>query len=171
MGLVDWWASDVLHESNTDAAARHLWARLAQSLESEPERMLFRAYTQRYGQGTSTPALLPQVWLHYDPFTRKLWNPRPGAVIRQRMDFLLLLPGRRRVVLEVDGKHHYTGEDGRGDPWRYAAMVSEDRRLRLAGYEVYRFGGAEFSQAAQTCAELLECFFDDLLRPSPRAHL
>jgi hypothetical protein len=24
-------------------------------------------------------------------------------------------------------------------------MVAEDRRLRLAGYELYRFGGAEFS--------------------------
>ncbi len=167
--LVNWWATEVLRERNTDAAARHLWSRLAQSLESEPERILFRAYTQRYGQDTSVPALLPQVWLHYDPFTRRPWTPRPGAVIRQRMDFLLLLPNRRRVVLEVDGKHHYAREDGRADPARYATMVSEDRRLRLAGYEVYRFGGAEFSQDAH--AELLERFFDDLLRPSPKSHL
>ena len=168
-GLVDWWATEVLRERNTDAAARHLWSRLAQSLESEPERILFRAYTQRYGQDTSVPALLPQVWLHYDPFTRRPWMPRPEAVIRQRMDFLLLLPNRRRVVLEVDGKHHYAREDGRADPGRYATMVSEDRRLRLAGYEVYRFGGAEFSQDAH--AELLESFFEDLFRPSPKSHL
>ena len=85
------------------------------------------------------------------------------------MDFLLLLPNRRRVVLEVDGKHHYAREDGRADPVRYAPMVSEDRRLRLAGYEVYRFGGAEFSQDAH--AELLESFFEDLLRASPKSHL
>ena len=52
---------------------------------------------------------------------------------------------------------------------RYATMVSEDRRLRLAGYEVYRFGGAEFSPDAH--AELLESFFEDLLRASPKSHL
>jgi len=85
------------------------------------------------------------------------------------MHFLLLLPNRRRVVLEVDGKHHYAREDGRADPVRYATMVSEDRRLRLAGYEVYRFGGAEFSQYAH--AELLESFFEDLPRASPKSHL
>ena len=48
-------------------------------------------------------------------------------------------------------------------------MVSEDRRLRLAGYEVYRFGGAEFSEDAH--AELLKSFFKDLFRPSPKSHL
>jgi hypothetical protein len=57
------------------------------------------------------------------------------------MDFLLLLPGRRRVVLEVDGKHH--SADGRASPTRYAEMVRADRELRPAGYEVYRFDGAE----------------------------
>lgn len=167
--LVDWWMTDILRETNTDVASRHLWSRLAQSLESEPEKILFHAYSRRYGQDTSLPALLPQVWLHYDPFTRKPWLPRPGAVIRQRMDFLLLLPNRRRVVLEIDGRHHYAHDDGRADPGRYATMVAEDRRLRLAGYEVYRFGGAEFSRT--THGELLEAFFDDVLSGSLRPHL
>ena len=167
--LVDWWAKDALREANTDAASRHLWSRLAQSLASRPERVLLHAYSRRYGQDMSVPALLPQVWLHYDPFTRKSWLPRPGAVIRQRMDFLLLPPNHRRVVLEIDGRHHYAHDDGRADPGRYATMAAEDRRLRLAGYEVYRFGAAEFGQDSH--GEFLEPFFDDLLSGSLRPHL
>lgn len=168
--LVDWWARDMLQDSNLDVAGRHLWRRLAQTLASEPERMLFNAYTRRYGQDSQTPALLPQVWLHYDPFVRTKWIGRPGAVIRQRMDFLLLLPDRRRVVLEVDGRHHYASDDGRADPQRYATMVAEDRRLRLAGYEVYRFGGAEFLDT-EASIERMDTFFDELLRGSVRPHL
>jgi hypothetical protein len=113
---------------------------------ANPERILFNTYTKRYGQDPTTLALLPQVWLHYDPYLRPNPQQRPGAVIRQRMDFLLLAPGRRRVVLEVDGRHHYATDDGRAAPSRYATMVAEDRRLRLTGYEVYRFGGAEFTR-------------------------
>lgn len=93
----------------------------------------------------------------------------PGAVIRQRMDFLLM-PGRRGVVLEVDGRHHYAGDDGRADPQRYATVVAEDRRLRLTGYEVYRFGGTEFTQRS-VAAETLDKFFDELLAGDVRPHL
>jgi hypothetical protein len=46
------------------------------------------------------------------------------------------------VVLEVDGKQHYANGDT-ASPALYSQMVSEDRRLRLAGYEVYRFGETE----------------------------
>ena len=53
------------------------------------------------------------------------------------MDFLLLLAGRQRVVIEVDGAHHYSGE-GRPSPRKCSDMVAEDRALRLAGYEIYR---------------------------------
>jgi hypothetical protein len=58
------------------------------------------------------------------------------------MDFLILFSSRHRVVLEVDGKHHYANGDT-ASPALYSEMVSEDRRLRLAGYEVYRFGGTK----------------------------
>ncbi len=40
-------------------------------------------------------------------------------------------------------------------------MVAEDRRLRLAGYEVYRFGGAELTNVALG-QELLAAFFTQL---------
>ena len=75
------------------------------------------------------------------------------------MDFLLLFTDRRRVVIEVDGKQHYADGDV-ASPRLYAEMVSEDRRLRLAGYEVYRFGGWELFGSGATAR--VEEFFDDL---------
>jgi very-short-patch-repair endonuclease len=86
------------------------------------------------------------------------------------MDFLLLLPQRRRVVLEVDGRHHYASSNGQADPHKYATMVAEDRRLRLAGYEVFRFGGAELMHEEPAKA-LLEDFFTRLLDGSQPEHL
>jgi len=56
---------------------------------------------------------------------------------------------------------HYADDDGRASPHRYADMAAEDRELRLRGYEVYRFGGAELLQRAQP-TELLNRFFDGL---------
>jgi hypothetical protein len=44
-------------------------------------------------------------------------------------------------------------------------MVAEDRKLRLAGYEVYRFGGAEFVDRKQATVILRE-FFVGLLELS-----
>jgi hypothetical protein len=40
-------------------------------------------------------------------------------------------------------------------------MVGEDRRLSLAGYEVYRFGGHELTQKPHTIAMAQE-FFEHL---------
>lgn len=71
------------------------------------------------------------------------------------MDFLLLLPHRVRVVLEIDGHQHYSigeGDDARPSPSTYAKTVRADRHLRLAGYEVYRFGGHElYTKEAAEC--------------------
>jgi hypothetical protein len=64
-------------------------------------------------------------------------------------------------VIECDGKQHYAGSDGRADPRRYAAMMAEDRDLRLKGYEVYRFGGADLAND-QAAEKLLSEFFDRL---------
>ena len=110
------------------------------------KRFVFEEYCARYGtHGFDIPALIPQVYLHYDPYTR--WAG--GTLDRQRMDFLLLLDRRRRVVLEVGGVQHYADREGRASPARYAEMVSADRGLRLAGYEDYRFGGHEIADRSR----------------------
>jgi len=113
--------------------------------------------------GFGLPAIVPQVYLHYDPKTIRERLAADGKKLeRQRMDFLLLLPRRQRVVVELDGKEHYS-DRGDAKPARYAAMVREDRRLRLQGYEVYRFGGFEFVDLPAGEASARQ-FFNELLR-------
>lgn len=76
------------------------------------------------------------------------------------MDFLPLLPQGVRVVVEVDGKHHYADSAGTADVHRYSRMVKGDRELKLAGYEVFRFGTAELQ--APTAKADVKAFFDQM---------
>lgn len=138
--LVIWWNKD---ESNyTVDIERQLYTRLKKSLDSEPEKLFFDLYYRiTHPQGTNMPALIPQVYCHYDPKTAKFRNG--NGYVHQRMDFLMILPNETRIVVEIDGKQHYS-KDGRASSKLYAEMVSDDRKLKLYGYEVYRFGGYEF---------------------------
>ena len=162
--LVDWWrATGELGGQDDVEVARSLYWRLVASLDSPPEKTLFRTFCERYGSaedGDKQPALLPQVYLHYDPRTRRERGGQPSVLVRERMDFLLLLPRGVRIVLEVDGKQHYA-EGDTASPQLYSEMVAEDRRLQLRGYEVYRFGGHELSSS--DAADILREFFDSLL--------
>ena len=156
--LVDWWSSTARAEQNDPA--RTLGFRLRSSLASDAERGLFEVYFRLYRAklGDALPALIPQVYLHYDPAVVKLLRHRAG-LRRQRMDFLLLLPNNQRVVLEVDGSQHFS-RDGKPSLAAYSEMVLADRDLRLAGYEIYRFGSNELVGAA--AGALIEGFFDRL---------
>jgi len=49
------------------------------------------------------------------------------------MDFLFVLSNSTRIVIEVDGKQHYS-DDNISSPKKYAEMVSLDRDLKLLGY-------------------------------------
>jgi hypothetical protein len=162
--LVDWWkATNHLEDQADVEVGRNLYRRLSASLSNPPERTLFQTYCERYGtgeDGDKQPALLPQVYLHYDPRTRRERGGQPSVLMRERMDFLLLLPHGQRIVLEVDGKQHYS-EGGTASPRLYSKMVAEDRKLRLRGYEVYRFGGYELIEPS--AADMLREFFDELL--------
>ncbi len=166
--LVDWWMERCRSTVTRQEAARALYTRLSQSLANEAERFFFRTYCARYARfdGATFPALGPQVYLHYDPYVRSQLGDQPGQLKRQRMDFLLLLARRARVVLEIDGVQH-CADDGAPSPRRYAEMVSEDRALRLARYEVYRFGGQELAAGRVGAAGMLNSFFDRLLTLHP----
>ena len=59
-------------------------------------------------------------------------------------------------------KQHYADGD-LASPKRYAEMVAEDRKLSLAGYEVYRFGGAELHPDDRDASARVQRFFDELL--------
>jgi very-short-patch-repair endonuclease len=124
--------------------------------------MVWKAYFKRFHSqlNEKLPALIPQVYLHYDPYTLNQLGSEK-RLFRQRMDFLLLLSERTRVVIEVDGKQHYA--DGNiANPRRYAEMVAEDRKLQLAGYEVYRFGAFELQ--LENAEDIVQRFFQGLFQ-------
>jgi very-short-patch-repair endonuclease len=158
--LQQWWG-DTEQIADATRAKRSLYARLKASLPSNspPQTLLFEAFFEGLRNAVpNLPALLPEVWLHWDPRTVK--ERGPDALLRFRMDFLLLLPQGMRVVIEVDGKHHYAGSAGNADVQRYAQMVRGDRELKLAGYEVFRFGAAELQ--VPTAKEDVKAFFEAL---------
>jgi very-short-patch-repair endonuclease len=148
--LLDWWRErEKLNNALERKVHRTLYSRLNQSLTSQPEKLLWKIYFKKfYGLfNEKLPALVPQVYLHYDPYTLKhLQGQR--RLVRQRMDFLFLLSDRIRIVIEIDGKQHYAEED-KASPRLYSEMVAEDRRLKLCGYEVYRFGGYELNSESE----------------------
>lgn len=159
--LQSWWARQKGID-DPDYAKRTLYRRLLASLpvSSPPQRLLFRTFFQHFREQVPTlPALIPEVWLHYDP--RTIAQRGRDALLRQRMDFLLLLPAATRIVLEVDGQQHYA-EHGRPAPQRYAEMAKTDRELKLCGYDVYHFGAAELCGEAGKQAVCR--FLDDLFR-------
>lgn len=156
--LVDWWRS--MPGVNANDAARTLGHRLRASLASDAERTLFDTYFKVYRPklASALPAIVPQVYLHYDPAVVKLLRHRAGLP-RQRMDFLLLLPNNQRVVIEVDGAQHFS-RDGEPSLDAYAQMVAADRDLRLAGYEIFRFGANELVGVGAVA--VIKRFFDRL---------
>jgi very-short-patch-repair endonuclease len=70
------------------------------------------------------------------------------------------MPRGERVVLEVDGETH-DATNGRPDLRQYAGGARADRELKLAGYEVYRFGATEL-QDPDSARDLVGQFFTDL---------
>src|SRR6266566_1081087 len=159
--LQAWWMDS---ERLTDEAEakKSLYERLLRSLpdNSPPQQNLYRLYHEIHGSAVpDLPALLPEIWLHWDPVAAKVRGPK--ALLRFRMDFLLLLPHAQRVVIEVDGAHHFTDPDGRPDGTKYADNMRGDRDLKLNGYEVFRFGATELLDRERARA-LLQQFFADL---------
>lgn len=146
-----------------------LYQRLLACLpESSPvQRLAFMTFYRTFASDVpKLPVLLPEVWFHWDPQT--VAQRGKAALLRSRMDFLLLLPGGRRVVIEVDGRHHYATEDGYASPERYSAMMAADRSLRLDGYEVFRFGGHELG--SEHGEKLLSDFYRSLFKMYSLVH-
>lgn len=58
--------------------------------------MVFEAYAGRYKTSYDIPALIPQVYLHYDPHDQRTRRGKSSGtpLVRQRMDFLAGHPWR-----------------------------------------------------------------------------
>ncbi len=159
--LIEWWKESTSMSENKDIE-KDLYMRLRDSLDSKPEKIFLYVYFKYYRnkEKKDVPALIPQVQLHYDPRTIKQRGGKP-LYNRQRMDFLMLLPGGRNIVFEIDGKEHYS-KDGKPSPQIYSEMVKADRELKLKGYDVYRFGGYEL--CADDAGTMLCSFFDKFFK-------
>lgn len=169
-GLIEWWGEreglNVLF--NKQNIGNNLYERLGKSL-NHIEKVFFDCYYGIYYPmlKEKLPALIPQVYLHYDPYTLKQLKAQK-RIERQRMDFLILLSNKERIVIELDGKQHYS-EGYTSSPKLYSEMVKMDRKLKLLGYDIYRFGGYEFVKENMSDEEynnkirmLVKDFFDKL---------
>lgn len=172
--LVEWYASENAIDSNQENAfIRRLCDYLDTSFKangekSGPETWLLQAYYELKGElGVDLPALIPQVYLYYDPQTQKERGYK--LFEHQKMDFLMILSHRNRIVIEIDGKQHYADGD-RASPKLYGEMVKAHREMSLCGYDVYRFGGYEFigandgGEAKQIVINNLKHFFRNLFQ-------
>ncbi len=161
--LQAWW-SETQNIADVGEAKKSLYLRLKGCLpkNSPPQRLFFETYHRCFARDVpNLPALLPEVWFHWDPKTVK--ERGADALLRFRMDFLMLLPHGVRVVLEIDGKHHFADAEGRADGSAYTKMVSADRELKLSCYEVFRFGASELRDehlAYHVVSEFFQPLFD-----------
>lgn len=160
--LQNWWA-ELTQEHDSDQAKATLYRRLRKSLppSSPPQLLLFDSFFSGFGPMVpDLPVLLPEVWLHWDAKT--VAERGAQALLNHRMDFLMLLPGGVRMVIEVDGSQHYADDSGRANPVKYAKLVKGDRELKLAGYDVYRFGGSELQ--GDDAPKMVRAFFVAVLK-------
>lgn len=158
--LVAWWSTSKYHNLNEQNIDKELYIRLYKTLDKALEQPFFNHYYKLFKDelGGKLPALIPQVYLHYDPKTIAQLKGEK-RLERQRMDFLMLLSNRHRIIIEIDGKHHYADGD-KVSPKLYSDMVAEDRRMKLAGYDLYRFGGYELTYGDKE--QIIEGFFRKL---------
>ena len=114
----------------------------AKGAKTGPETWMLQAYYDLKKElGIDLPALIPQVYLYYDPQTIQQRGYK--LFEHQKMDFLMIFSHRDRIVIEIDGKQHYA-EGSTASPKLYSQMVRAHREMSLYGYDVYRFGGYEF---------------------------
>lgn len=151
--LVDWYASENKIPDGQKPEVAFI-TRLCDCLDvsfkangakAGPETWLLQAYYNLKKElNIDLPALIPQVYLYYDPQTLKQRGYK--LFEHQKMDFLMIFSHKDRIVIEIDGKQHYA-EGTTASPKLYSEMVRAQREMSLYGYDVYRFGGYEFMGA------------------------
>ena len=166
--LVNWY--EILGMGNTERQMSQLFY---DCLGSEPERMFYKAYISYLNaHGKQIPALIPQVYMYYDPKTKaqREWQ----IFEHQKMDFMMIIRPSQRVIFEIDGYQHYAEDEvvpgtqykHYASPTRYAEMMKAHREMILAGYDIYRFGGKELWVNDHTSEDIIirniSLFFDKL---------
>ncbi|MBU3228787.1 hypothetical protein [Clostridium algidicarnis] len=143
--LIEWYKVYSLEDTENNLAKR-----LYECLDSNVEKLFFKSYIIYMKEaGKDIPALIPQVYLYYDPKTQSERNLK--IFEHQKMDFILIVSPTQRIVIEIDGQQHYADDSiapeteykHYASPSRYAEMMKAHREMCINGYDVYRFGGKE----------------------------
>jgi hypothetical protein len=159
LSLVDWWADKNPPVNTIEKNQNDLYLRLYKSIETDAGKILFKTYYKKFKYlGDRLPALLPRVYFHNVPGMINELN-RGKKLENYRIDFLMILPEHKNVVIQVDSKQHYADYD-KFSPKKYAEILSAERKLKLNNYEVFRFSAFEFNSKNEENA--IEDFFTKL---------
>jgi hypothetical protein len=95
----------------------------------------------------SFPALIPEVWLAIVGRDKTLEDEKYLEEHPQRVDFVAFAGGQK-VVIELDGKDHYSEQDAALDEWVaseevYTRNLRIERSLRRQGWQIHRFSNLE----------------------------
>ena len=111
------------------------------SMQYECEQIFYQAYFAQFikpyleNKHRAPIALLPQVYLNWDPLTQK---QRGYKLVNQRVDFLWYGPNHFPLVIEIDGPSHWEFPDV-----GYRVQCEFDRDLMDRGFHIRRFTNDE----------------------------
>ena len=110
------------------------------SMKSEFQKKIFSIYKKEIEKilKHNTPVLLTEVELFHNSYT----NKQNKISEPQRMDFYLILPNDKKVIIEIDGIQHIADKDI-SNKWiasedKYAMQCRFDNEWFLDGNEIYR---------------------------------
>ena len=109
--------------------------------------------------GLSSLAVLPEVWVHWDPVTKVRRGDR--AMLSQRMDFLMLA----RATAGSCSRSMESGiiqRNGKPNPAAYAETTRADA---ICGSRAMRSTGSVGTSSAQRAWPIVSEFFSRLLNP------
>ena len=134
--LIGWWSEISGEDGDARTLGLSLYRRLARSLDNDAEMLVFRTYCKRYSSGSfDVPALIPQVYLHYDPHA-----PPTRAPTRRRWPASAWTSSCCCAGAAAWSSRSTAGSTTPGATVppipALCRMIREDRHLRLEGYEV-----------------------------------
>lgn len=155
--LQQWWARNA-------NISMTLEERIMQAIPEKSiyQKIIFSTYKNKIEPilKENTPALLVEVELYHNSYTNKEnKNSEP-----QRMDFCLVLPNNKKVLIEIDGIQHI-GEKDKDGKWiaseeKYAKQCKFDNEWVLKGNEIYRISNKIFKDMkTEERAAFIENFF------------
>jgi hypothetical protein len=121
---------------------------LTSMIQTESEKKFFSTYAATFNmRSQNIPVLIPQAWIQWHSKTKQDLRSASSSYADDlyRVDFVAFW-GDRRFAILVDDIGHYAKKTNKG--WEaseaeYAKRLKEDRKLRKAGWHVFRVSNWE----------------------------